>query len=46
MGGIAAQGGFTAGQTRHFQVFYRDLSHYFCDTEVNPTQVVSVPVSL
>ena len=40
--GLAAQGGFVAGQTRHYQVFYRELPGLVCLTEQNTTQAVSV----
>ena len=42
MGGIAAQGGFTPGQTRQFQVFYRELPGTVCLTEQNTSQVRTV----
>ena len=40
--GLADQGGFTAGQTRHYQVFYRELPGQVCLTEQNTTQAVTV----
>ena len=40
--GLAAQGGFVAGQTRHYQVFYRELPGLVCGTEQNTSQAVSV----
>ena len=40
--GIAGAAGFTAGMTRHFQVFYRDLPAVVCATEQNSTQAVSI----
>lgn len=42
MGGIAAQGGFVAGQTREFQVFYREMSTLVCQTGQNTTNGVTV----
>ncbi len=39
---IAAQGGFTAGQTRYFQVFYRELPTVTCMFEQNTTNGVRV----
>ena len=42
MGGIAAQGGFTSGTTRFFQVFYRELPGTVCLTEQNTTQASGV----
>lgn len=41
-GGIAAQGGFAAGQTRHFQIFYRDVPHAACTGEFSSSQGVTV----
>ncbi len=41
-GGIAGHGGFVPGQTRHFQVFYRDLLGAACNTGLNTTQAVSL----
>ena len=41
-GGLPAQGGFTAGQARHFQVTYRDFTSASCGTGLNTTQAVSV----
>ncbi len=40
-GGLIAQGGFVAGQTRHWQVFYRDLTTAICQTGRNFTSAVS-----
>ena len=40
--GLAAQGGFVAGQTRHYQAFYRELPGLVCSTEQNTTQAVTV----
>ena len=31
-GGLSGSGGFVAGQTRHFQIFYRDLPTVVCMT--------------
>ncbi|MEM7518735.1 MAG: hypothetical protein AAF368_17650, partial [Planctomycetota bacterium] len=42
VGGLIAQGGFTAGTTRHFQAFYRDNPLLGCGTGQNTTQGVSV----
>ncbi|MEM7515627.1 MAG: hypothetical protein AAF368_01705 [Planctomycetota bacterium] len=42
MGGLIAQGGFTAGQTRHYQVFYRENPALSCGTGQNTTQGISV----
>ena len=39
---IASQGGFVAGQTRNFQVFYRADNTLGCQTGQNTTQAVSV----
>ncbi len=41
-GGLIAQGGFVAGQTRHYQCFYRELGTLVCMTGQNTTQAVSV----
>ena len=41
-GGLIAQGGFSAGQTRHYQVVYRDDPLLVCMTSQNTTQGVSV----
>ena len=40
-GGLIVQGGFTAGQTRHFQVIYRVLATQGCGTGQNTSQAVS-----
>ena len=40
--GLIAQGAFTAGQTRHFQVFYRDDPELVCMEGQNSTNAVSV----
>ena len=42
LSGIAAQAGFAMGQTRHFQVTYRDDSLLGCMTGLSTTQAVSV----
>ena len=42
MGGIPAQGGFVAGDTRYFQVFYRELPGVVCLTEQNTSQAIGV----
>ena len=41
-GGLIAQGGFTSGQTRHFQAFYREAPAAGCGTGQNTSQGVSV----
>lgn len=41
-GGIAAQGGFGVGQTRHFQVFYREDDVLQCLTGQNTSQGVTI----
>ena len=41
-GGIMAHGGFTAGQTRHFQCFYLDNAQLVCQTGLNTTNALSV----
>ena len=41
-GGLAAQGGFAPGETRYFQVFYRELPGTGCLTQQNTTQAVRV----
>lgn len=41
-GGIAAQGNFTAGMTRYFQIFYRDDPSAQCGTGQNTTQAVEI----
>ena len=40
--GIATQGGFVAGQTRYFQVVYRDDPSVVCMRGLNTTQAVEV----
>ena len=42
MTGIIAQGGFTSGQTRHFQVFYREDDTLVCQSGQNTTNGVTV----
>lgn len=42
VGGIPAQGGFVAGDTRYFQVFYRELPGVVCSTEQNTSQAIGV----
>ena len=46
MGGIAASSGFVAGQTRHFQVFYRELDTLVCQTGQNTSNAVTVDFTL
>lgn len=41
-GSIAAQGGFTPGQTRHFQVVYREIRTSVCETGRNTSNAISV----
>ena len=41
-GGLANQGGFTAGVQRHYQIFYRELPGLSCGREQNTTQSVTV----
>ena len=41
-GGLIAQGGFVAGQTRHYQCFYREVASLGCLTGQNTTNAVSV----
>ena len=41
-GGLIASGGFIAGQTRHFQCFYRESATAGCLTGQNTTNAVSV----
>ena len=41
-GGLIAQGGFTAGQTRHYQVIYRELPTLVCMTGQNTSDACSV----
>ncbi len=43
-GGLLAQGGFPAGQTRHFQVIYREGQQLGCQRGQNTSQAVSVVV--
>ena len=40
--GIAARAGFASGQTRYFQVIYRDDALAICGTGVNSSQAVEV----
>ena len=40
--GIAATAGFVAGETRHFQAFYRELPGVVCSTQQNTSQSVTV----
>ncbi len=42
LGGFSAQAGFTAGESRHFQVIYRDFPNLSCGTGLNTSQAVSV----
>lgn len=42
VGGLVAQGGFVAGQTRFYQVFYRENIEAGCQTGQNTTQAVRV----
>ncbi len=41
-GGLIAQGGFVAGQTRNYQCFYREIGTLGCMTGQNTTNAVSV----
>ncbi len=41
-GGLIAQGGFSAGQTRHFQVFYRENPALGCGTGQNSSNGVTI----
>ena len=41
-GGLIAQGGFAVGQTRHYQVIYREAPTLGCMTGQNTSQAVSV----
>ena len=41
-GGLIAQGGFTSGQTRNFQVFYREFATLGCMTGQNTSNGYSV----
>ena len=43
-GGLVAQGGFVCGQTRHFQVIYRDFDTMVCLTGQNTSNGVSVTI--
>ncbi len=40
-GGLIAQGGFEIGQTRHWQVFYREASNLVCMRGQNSTNAIS-----
>ncbi len=42
--GLVAQGGFTAGQVRHFQYFYRDDISAGCQTGRNSSNALTVTV--
>ena len=42
LSGIGITNGFLAGQTRHFQVFYRETASLGCNTGQNTTNAVSV----
>ncbi len=42
VGGLIAQGGFAAGETRHYQVIYRDDPDFQCGTGLNTTNGASV----
>ena len=44
--GVAAAGGFVAGQTRYFQSFYREFDTAVCQTGQNTTQLVEVVFQL
>lgn len=44
-GGLVQQGGFSAGQTRHFQCFYRDNVDAGCMRGQNTTNAISVQVA-
>lgn len=41
-GGLIAQGGFGAGQVRHFQVFYREFTDAACQSGQNTTNGVTI----
>lgn len=43
-GGLITSSGFSAGQTRHFQVVYRESLQVGCGTGLNTTNAVSVTV--
>ena len=45
IGGLIAQGGFVAGQTRHFAVFYREDPNLVCQSGQNTTHGVSITFS-
>ncbi len=45
-GGLAAQGGFSAGSTRYFQAIYRDFPDQSCMRGLNTTQAVKVLFTL
>ena len=44
--GLVANGGFAGGQTRHFQVFYREVPTLGCGTAQNTTNASRVVVTL
>jgi hypothetical protein len=46
MGGLAGQGGFVPGQTRHFQALMRDFSDQVCMRGLNSSQAITVLFSL
>ncbi len=39
--GLIAQGGFAAGQLRHYQVIYREIPNESCAANLNTTQAIS-----
>ena len=41
-GGLIANGGYTSGQTRHYQIFYRDMDTLGCLTGQNTSNAASV----
>ncbi|MEM7515637.1 MAG: hypothetical protein AAF368_01755 [Planctomycetota bacterium] len=41
-GGLIVQGGFVAGQTRHYQVIYRESPFASCSQDLNSSQGVTV----
>ena len=43
-GGLIANGGFTAGQTRHFALTYRDFDTLVCSTGLNTTNGIEVTI--
>ena len=45
VGGLVAQGAFAAGQTRYFQVFYREQAAMVCGTGLNTTNAVASTVA-